>query len=398
MTNRRTRTTTLMTLSTLLLTAGVALGQASSGGGGTPAPAAAAKPLAMGDPAPPLVVTQWLKGEEIKGFEKGTIYIVDFWCSEIGNCRKSIPLINDLAKKYKDKGVKAVGISIWEDTREKDVEASKAQGKNVFKARDPLPNITKFIAEMGDNMTYSVGYGGDDAAMAKTWMNAASRISIPSTFVIDREGRFVWVGHPREGLEEALIRLIDGKFDAKAASDDAKKQAEKLTKAKDLGNRLRGALQGGRAKESTDIVREMMKLDPMMFPNAIGVTFVQLTVNMKQEELAYEFVKEMFAGPMKESWQDLNTVAWTILDDAGVKKRDVPLALEMAKRATALTESKEGGVLDTLARAYWDSGDAAKALETQEKAVEVSKKQDDMPAAIRQQLEDALAKYKKGKK
>jgi len=394
----RTRTTALISLSFLLVTTEVALGQASGGGGATPAPAAAPKPLSMGDPAPPLVVTKWLKGDEVKSFEKGTIYIVDFWCSEIGNCRKSIPLINDLAKKYKDKGVKAVGVSIWEDTREKDAEASKAQGKDVFKSRDPLPNITKFIAEMGDNMTYSVGYGGDDAAMAKTWMNAASRVSIPSTFVVDREGRFAWVGHPREGLEETLQRLIDGKYDAKAASDDAKKQADTLIKAKDLGNRLRASLQGGRGKESTDIVREMMKLDPTMFPNAIGVTFEQLTVNMKQEELAYEFVKEMFAGPMKDSWLDLNTVAWTILDDASVKRRDVPLAMEMAKRAAMLTESQEGGVLDTLARAYWDSGDAVKALETQLKAVEAAKKQPAMPAAIKQQLDDALALYKKGKK
>lgn len=396
----RKRTTALITLSVLLATSGVALGQSSSGSSKSPppAPVAASKPLTMGDPAPALEVSKWLKGEEIKGFEKGTIYIVDFWCSEIGNCRKSIPLINDLAKKYKDKGVKALGVSIWEDTREKDVEASKAQGKNVFKARDPLPNITKFIAEMGDKMTYSVAYGGDDAPMAKTWMNAASRISIPSTFVVDREGRFVWVGHPNEGLEATVQSLIEGKYDAKAASDDAKKQAEKLAKGKDLGNRLRAALQGGRGKESTDIVREMVKLDPTMFPNAIGVTFVQLTVNMKEEELAYEFVKEMFAGPMKDSWQDLNTVAWTILDDAGVKRRDVPLAREMAKRAVELTQSQEGGVLDTLARAYWDSGDAAKALETQLKAVEAAKNQPDMPAAIKQQLDDALALYKKGKK
>src|SRR5205809_672183 len=37
--------------------------------------------LKVGDPAPPLKVTKWLQGAEVKQFEPGKVYVVEFWAT-----------------------------------------------------------------------------------------------------------------------------------------------------------------------------------------------------------------------------------------------------------------------------------------------------------------------------
>jgi hypothetical protein len=347
-------------------------------------PAAAPQRLVVGDPAPELKVAKWVKGDEIKGFDKGTAYIVEFWATWCTPCRKSIPHLTDVAKAYKDKGVKVIGVSIWETTKEKD-------GKTY---RNPLPEVEKFVAEMGDKMVYNVAYGGDVPEMSDTWMRAANRSGIPSAFIVDKEGRIAWIGHPMESMEETLDQVLSGHFDPKAALDAAKKKEESKAKAKELGMRLRGTLQGGKVKESFDIVREMMRIDPKMFPNAAGTAFQQAAVNLGELDLAYAFAKEMFAGPIRDSEQDLNTIAWTILDDAAIKTRDLDLAFAMAQRSVEVTKGKDGSMLDTLARAYWEKGDAAKAIETQTLAVEAAKDDKRIPDMVKAEMKTTLGKYK----
>ena len=42
---------------------------------------AAAQELKPGDPAPPLAITEWIQGEPVAGFEKGKIYLLEFWAT-----------------------------------------------------------------------------------------------------------------------------------------------------------------------------------------------------------------------------------------------------------------------------------------------------------------------------
>lgn len=37
--------------------------------------------LHLGDPAPSLSVSDWIKGEKIERFEPGKIYVIDFWAT-----------------------------------------------------------------------------------------------------------------------------------------------------------------------------------------------------------------------------------------------------------------------------------------------------------------------------
>ena len=75
--------------------------------------------------------------------------------------------------------------------------------------------------------------------------------------------------------------------------------------------------------------------------------------------------------------------------------RDPHAALPVAERAVEMTDGKNVGILDTLAVAYFMTGDKAKAIETQEKAVSL------LPAGespLRTEFEANLAKYRQAAK
>lgn len=356
----------------------------------TPAttPAAAepeTKILTSGDLAPELKVATWVKGTPIEKLEKGRVYVIEFWATWCGPCKTSMPHLSELARKYKDQ-VTVIAVSIWEDTKDRSGNP-----------HDPTPEIREFVEKMGDKMDFHVAYGGPEGPMEATWMRAANRNGIPSSFIVDREGRIAWIGHPLK-LDDTLEQVVKGQFDPRAEADRAAKQAEFERKGREMAARFRAARQGGRAKEMLDIAREMMATDSRAFQTMAGNAFIAAIVNMKQTDMAYEFAREMFAGPIKDNPLDLNAIAWTILDDPGVTRRDLDLAMDMAKRAVEITESKDGAILDTYARAYWEKGDKARAVELQQQAYDLVRNDPNAPAELVRQLKDTLDKFKRESK
>lgn len=83
---------------------------------------------------------------------------------------------------------------------------------------------------------------------------------------------------------------------------------------------------------------------------------------------AAELVKQIEQLNLQDP-DTLNELAWNILTGEKVKQRDLPLATRLAKQAMDATEEKRGDILDTYARALFDSGHVAQAIEYQKKAV-----------------------------
>ncbi len=150
--------------------------------------------LKVGDPAPKLQTGKWVQGDPVKDFQKGKAYIVEFWATWCGPCRASIPHLNEIYEKYKDKGLVVIGQNCWEHD---DAE------------------VAPFVKKMGDKMTYRVALddksSNEKGKMAETWMAAAGRKGIPSAFLINTKGVVAWIGHPMELTDDAIQDALAGK-------------------------------------------------------------------------------------------------------------------------------------------------------------------------------------------
>jgi thiol-disulfide isomerase/thioredoxin len=175
------------------------------------------KPLQIGDAAPAIEVSAWVKGQPVRELQKGTLYVFDFWATWCEPCNRSMPHLSEIARKYKGK-VQVVGV----DVREK-----SAPGR----ALDDM--VAVFVKAKGGDMDYNVCTDDAKKWMMTTWMAAAGEHGIPCAFVIDRDGRIadIVLGYGRgdHRVDDTIEQLLAGTFDYKAS---AKRHAEEVAKAK----------------------------------------------------------------------------------------------------------------------------------------------------------------------
>jgi len=291
----------------------------------------------LGDPAPALKIKEWVKGKpvDLKAGKGKNIYVVEFWATWCAPCRTSIPHLTEIQKKYKDKGVVVIAVT----DEEKDAEKVKA-----------------YVKDQGDKMDYIVAID-DTEATNKGYMKAFNVRGIPNAFIVDKAGAIVWQGHPME-MDKPLEEIVAGTYDieaAKKADAKARKAAEK-------------------AMKTFALMDEYFKLVS--------------EGGEKDQEKAAKLGKKILKAASEDA-NLMNALAWKILDDSKVKHRDLKLAMKAAKAAYKESEGKSAAILDTYARALWDTGKKKKAIKYQKKAVKLC--EDDQ---MKKELKDSLDRYK----
>ena len=140
----------------------------------------------LGQAASPLKITEWVKGKpvDLAATKDKQVVVVEFWATWCPPCIKSIPHLTDMAKKFKD--VQFVGVS----SEKADV-------------------VKKFVAKMGDKMDYNVAID-DDGKTSAGYMEEFGIGGIPHAFIVDKQGRVVWHGHPMDGLDKAIKLSVKG--------------------------------------------------------------------------------------------------------------------------------------------------------------------------------------------
>lgn len=288
--------------------------------------------LELGDKAPPLKVEKWVKGDPVE-FKDGHVYVVEFWATWCGPCKKSIPHLTELQKEYKDKNVTIIGISSSDKS---------------------LDLVNEFVEERGDQMAYTVAYEpSDDKETFEAYMKPFNQRGIPTAFIVNKEGKLVWFGHPA-AMDEPLKQIVAGRYDLDAFKKEMKKRQEQEA--------------------------EMAKAGELMNKYFAAVTAT------KNEEEADKIAKELMPAIEKNAMM-LNALAWNILTGEDVLYRDHKLALKAAERASELEDHGNAAVLDTYALALWENGQKKKAVEMQRKAVALADDDEEMKAELQGRLE-----------
>lgn len=345
---------------------------------------AAVKPLTLGDKAPELEIAEWVKGEPISQFESGKVYVVEFWATWCGPCIGGMPHVSELQEKYKDDGVRIIGVNIWDEP------ANVAPFMKERKGRDgsQLPS--------GDElMQYTVAIekkDGETGLMAKAWMEAAGLSGIPSAFIVDKQTRIAWIGHPMQ-MDEPLKEVVAGTWDIEKAVAKAERQAEIDAQAAPLFGAFRQALEAGDVEGQLAAIDNLLALDSERFGGLMHRKLQILLVDQKEYEKGYALAEEVMQGQFKDNAEAMNGIAWIILTETPKANRNEELALRAALRANELTKNENPSVLDTLAKAYFESGDVEKALRHQERAVEEAEGHPDLLV----ELESRLAEYRAAK-
>lgn len=156
--------------------------------------------LNIGDPAPPLYINKWIKGSPIEKFEKGKIYVIEFWATWCAPCIAMMPHLSNLARKYRRDSVVIIGIDV------------DAMAKKI-----PEKKIQTFVDSMSKQMDYKVAIE-DSNLMETAWLDAFGERNngIPNSFVVDKEGTIAWIGHP-QNLEEVLYKIVNNTWNSKEA-------------------------------------------------------------------------------------------------------------------------------------------------------------------------------------
>ena len=144
--------------------------------------------LFPGRHAPAFTPDSFVKGQEFKALEPGKVHVVEFWATWCPPCVASIPHLTTLQKDNAD--VRVIGVAGCE--RGNDAATNES-------------NVRRFIEAKGDTAGYTIVFDGD-GTMFRDWMQAARRNTIPTAFVVGKDGLVAWIGSPFEGLDEAVAK------------------------------------------------------------------------------------------------------------------------------------------------------------------------------------------------
>ena len=321
--------------------------------------------LKVGDKAPALKASAWLQGQEVKEFVPGKIYIVEFWATWCGPCVVMMPHMGEIQKEYTDKGLTIIG----------------------YTAKDPnntQEKVTEFVKKRGPKLGYTFAYG-DDRTTYDAWMTAAKQNGIPCSFVVDKEGKIVYIGHPLF-LDELLPRIVAGTW---KTTDVAEVEAME----KDLNNVFKALAPSAPIEEAQKTLAEFEKQRPGLarIPYLVAPK-IDLLLRAKKFEEAKKMVEVTRTKAAKqEDSMMLRQLSNVLRSPAAKEEKDLlSLGVAISEEFLKISGEKDLGALYNMAEAYFFAGDKAKAKEFGQKALDIAAKES--PAAL-QFLKKQVEKY-----
>ena len=396
----------------------------------------AAELLTIGSDAPKLDIEHWVqdgkgKFKPVTDFQKGKVYVVEFWATWCGPCIASMPHLAELQGTYADKGVQIVSISDEElETVEKFLD------REVSSRRMPKADSDEESAEQDKeskqtyrDLTSAYCLTTDpDQSSYESYMVAAAQNGIPTAFIVGKDAKVEWIGHPMS-MDEPLAAVVDGSWDRDAFAEEMRAQQEAEKVMNDIYMALQkqefdAALEqidaaSANAGEDQQMQLQMLKLQVLMEKKdvdgalkivdeliekagedqQIQLRMVKLQVLVVAKKLpeANEQANKIFTE-MADEPQAVNAIAWNLYEMAAqgqlAKGELLDTAMTAARAAIDKVPAEEKwSVMDTVAHIAFVNGKIDEAIAIEQAAQKLVESDDD-----RQFIESFLEELYKAKK
>ena len=353
----------------------------------SPTVAIATETLLVGSLAPKLNVEHWVQHGEgklpkITNFEPGKAYVVEFWATTCGPCVQSMPHLAELQTKYADKGLQIVSIS----SEPLDVVTSFLENElaDASGQKKKIGDITKAYSLTTD----------PDGSSEKDYMLASNQDGIPCAFIVGKDAKIEWMGHPMD-MDNILESVLQDKWDRKKYIEEQKlieeiqKSVGGLAKRKKYAEAV-AAIDGYIAKVSDRRIQFGLyksKID-LQIRSSAGATAITKSY------------QELFATCVDEPLfvQDVAWSAYENFVEGRIENKElIRMAIEAVEKALPQVEgSTKANLFDTIGRLYSAIGETEPAIKAQSQAVQLSDGSDQ--ESFREFLLELQAESKKTKK
>lgn len=146
--------------------------------------------LTIGSEAPPLDIAHWMKGEEVARFAAGQVYVLEFWATWCAPCVANMEHLSQVQERYATRGVHVIGLS------DEPLQTTVAFLCKRHGEQEPQLERTRYALATDP-----------DRSVHEAYFEAAGLRGIPAVFLIGKDGKVEWIGHPAEmdAVLEAVV-------------------------------------------------------------------------------------------------------------------------------------------------------------------------------------------------
>jgi len=347
----------------------------------------AAEKLVVGSVAPKLNIEHWVQNGEgkypkVSDFKSGKVYVVEFWATTCGPCVQSMPHLAHLQSAYADKGLQIVSISSEPLDVVKDFLGNELVDESGKKKA--IGEVTKAYCLTTD----------PDGSSDVDYMLAANQDGIPCAFIVGKDAKIEWIGHPME-MDGILESVIEDTWDREKYASEQKLIAEiqktvgSLARNKKFAEAV--AAIDGYISKITD-----RRIQFGLYKSKIDLQ-IRSSADIQDITKSYE---ELFASCAGEPLF-IQDVAWSAyenyVDNKLQSKKIIRISIAAVEKALPLVEgATKANLFDTIGRLYSGIGNLEPAIQAQTKAVKLSDGSDQ--GSFQEFLLELQSEAKKSKK
>ncbi|MDW9776438.1 redoxin family protein [Sinorhizobium meliloti] len=322
--------------------------------------------LQMESLVPALKIQNWMRGWPLENFRPGKVYVVEFWATWCEPCISAMPDLIQLQEEYKDSGLEVVAVAADED-------APTADEVQAY--------LDAWLTEKFPKLNFRIGIDCT-GEMNKLWREASFSFGIPSSFVVDRDGRIAFIGHPAE-LDDVLPKVLDGSWRTSEQAEAVERERIARGREKALAKSIRDRFHAATEMEDWKAALSAVEEGIALMPDSIHLRAAHaglLLHKMRDMQTGLPVLRQLVRDAIDRNDEDWLLVAMHQLFNPAHDYTDFPsverfaLGKELSEHILALTgleDDVKASSYRLVAPYYYESGNKARAEELLELALKL---------------------------